>query len=276
MGDSVGPPDTITITESHFRDLVSRGAVLRLQVDRTALTRRRGMQEPAPFKEFILALNEAGLGQPRIEQVSQSSLWGVVLFLLLVGAGAAQLLTGNFYISGGIAVAALLLRVAGLLDWPIMVRKWIRLNCPDSDGVSKVIDLVGEHGGVELTGIDWQYEPEASESQDWVDTCLTRARLRGERVAAALGSKLRGVHTYREHFVFPDTIQDTSSDVLSYEEEGAGLGRGKPSRRHGAAGPVLAFAGSERAGVTVQVQFKVEPVESEPTSDTRHGATISE
>jgi hypothetical protein len=108
--------------------------------------------------------------------------------------------------------------IAGIFWWTNRTTQCtFRIICKDSEAVSRTHAKLGENSKFQVTSTDWRYEIDSSTFTNWAEKCIQRANDRAEKVAAALGVKLDGVHSYEEDHELPRNYHTpgSSSDLNS-------------------------------------------------------------
>jgi uncharacterized protein YggE len=77
----------------------------------------------------------------------------------------------------------------------------IRINCPDLELLSNILEVVTGQKYITFDELIWHYPDDQTAQGAWLDRCLTGARQKGERMAEALGVKLLGVHSMTHEWI---------------------------------------------------------------------------
>jgi hypothetical protein len=282
--DDARTTDTITITEHHLEDLGATGADLRC----TCSTSRRSSTPPAVL-EVHGALVQAGFADDclTVQHVTHTSDSGGCLTVIVIGA----ILAAVAAIATNLGDLCITLPIIGAAAAAIALVAWLALRstqchfsvrCADADAVKTALDLLGRAGkGIAVYRTDWRYEVDSAALGDWALRCIEHANARAERVAAALGVRIVGVHAYEESHELPRRCTTPGLDHELLEAKSAAAPR---CSRRSAVQPAAfapAHADSERGGAHVTVRYRVSgyapkgqfrPSEAEEAPAKRYGS----
>lgn len=74
----------------------------------------------------------------------------------------------------------------------------LKVKCEKLDQLAELLDVIASQKNAALERIEWKY-PEDAAREIGLETALTKAKARAEKVAASLGVKLLGVYDFMEN-----------------------------------------------------------------------------
>ena len=89
----------------------------------------------------------------------------------------------------------------GLLGKMSLARYKLRLHCADLSKLADLLGIVTGQKNARLTVIEWGYPDDDGLQDEWLAECIIRANAKAARIAAGLGVRLLGVHTFTEKYV---------------------------------------------------------------------------
>ena len=128
----------------------------------------------------------------------------------------------------------------------------LRVRCGNLERLPEILGAITSAKNARLDGLDWQYPDSAEEQGGWLRTCLTAAHVKARAAAAALGTRLVGVHRMTE-LALHDPLP-------GYLDAGPPRGLGAPQARTAYAAASLGFelTHRRRAGLQVVVEYRLE------------------
>jgi uncharacterized protein YggE len=157
-------PDVIVITAKHEALLEAERAELRVVVQGSSLiTGRAALRKAKEVSKLVqeLALVGIGEGQIRLEGVQAEVSSG------LLGKSSSASYT-------------------------------LRIHCDDLEQLADVLGAVTQGKNARLEQIVWRYPDSAEQQAVWLGQCIARANTRAFAAAAALGTRIVGVHRLSE------------------------------------------------------------------------------
>ncbi len=138
----------------------------------------------------------------------------------------------------------------------------LRVRVPTLTALPEVIELVATRKNATLDFLTWKYDGLEDTLATWLETLLAQANAKAALVAAGLGVKVLGVHSFREERWDPDRPPPIT--VRHELVDGAGAGAplaGYPMRRSMGGSGALAFemAHSKKVRLVVRVDYRVGP-----------------
>ena len=143
---------------------------------------------------------------------------------------------------------------SGLLGSSSSAKYRLRIRCDELERLPAILGAVTGARDTRLEQLDWRYPESAAQQARWLAAAIADANTKAAAVAAALGTKIVGVHRLTEHRLD--------------ERHTLTLGAGAAPMSRGRSTPIdLGFElGNERRmGVEVTVQYRVEGL-SPPTA----------
>jgi uncharacterized protein YggE len=74
----------------------------------------------------------------------------------------------------------------------------LKVKVENLDQIAELLDIVGEQKNATMERIEWKY-PEDTARERGLDSAITKAKTKAEKVAASLGVKLLGVYDFIEN-----------------------------------------------------------------------------
>lgn len=254
---SCTPPDTITVVESHHRELKSEGANVLLNVRRTGgPPSLEGLPEALGIDAERLTVNNI----TRYSDAPGCIITGGV-FAAIAGGTLLYLLTLGDLIW---TLGPVCVWLAGIALVFIIAKRPVHtanltVRCDTPDDVQALITCIHDIPRINLTSTQWRYEVDTEAKGDWAELCIGRARERAERIATALDVEIIGVHTYYERFQVPHNTFDNAISPEVYRgaaAKSAGLfggGGGGSAPQH------IPMQSAERSGAEVVIEFRIAP-----------------
>ena len=256
---SVQPnPDTITITEYHYLDVASCGANLDCYVT--------GAAREGPYPGVISAIRTAmkklempgdALSITTLKRNNEAfgclatTIVTIALFSWFVAVNNGY--SSTYVLPVLLAIASL----ATLIAW-IFGRKSqcsFSIRCIDNENVSRIHTLLAtEFSTVVILSTSWRYDVKSEALAEWSEKCIQRANLRSARVALALGVEILGVFSYEEVHELPKRNYTSPSEAGPIKSSARRASVNRESIEH-------TFAGTERAGAHVRIQYRVTKAE---------------
>jgi uncharacterized protein YggE len=157
-------PDTIKVSASHREEIFASHANIHVTVKGSSIVSgNEAMKKAREVNALVEALGRAGLSPDAIH------LQGV----RLETAGGALLKSSS-------AVYRL------------------KIKCENLDRLADIMDIIAEQKNATLEHIEWRYPEEAAREQG-LESAIAKARLKAEKVSAALGVKLLAVYDFIEN-----------------------------------------------------------------------------
>ncbi|MEW6404080.1 MAG: SIMPL domain-containing protein [Chloroflexota bacterium] len=119
----------------------------------------------------------------------------------------------------------------------------LRIRCDKLDQIPDLLEIISSQKNATLEKIDWKY-PEEAGNERALQSAMTKARAKAEKVAAALGVRLLGVYDFIEN------TMDQEAPTFLYAAQAAPRMRGP-----GAAEPSLGM--DIQHGKTIQVNVEI-------------------
>lgn len=212
-------PDIITVEESFYEEVVATGARVQLTVKGTSLVSGNAAFKKAREVALIVdALKSAGVEESDLKLTS---------------------------VRGEVN--------AGVLTKFSSVNYSLEVHCKNLDKLGDVLGAIANAKSAILDGLKWDYPDNQDDKDRWLRTALTRAKGRAEVMADSLGVRLGGVYESVSAF-WNEWNHEGNQGALSNmprmkmmsraREENVGLG--------------FALTGSEKRGVSVRVDFKIQ------------------
>jgi uncharacterized protein YggE len=217
----MGKPDSITVVATHREEVRARHADIALSVMATSLyTGEAAFKKAKELAHVVGLLSAAGLPDGNIT-------------LLGIHAGRSSPIIGRSN------TATYLLRV----------------HCPDLDILPEILGVLTAQRTVAMDELVWRYADDKAIRAKWLDGCLADARERAKRIAAGLGVKALGVHSYMEKWIEPP---DEQRRVSFAPVRVATAGKAAPDeRRSDFPFPLVTTMQLE---LSVEVEFRVSPL----------------
>ena len=76
----------------------------------------------------------------------------------------------------------------------------LRVRCKRLELLADVLGAITSQKNAILREIEWGYPDDETFRDDWLEDCARRAHVRARKVAAGLGVRLAGVHSFSEGF----------------------------------------------------------------------------
>lgn len=212
--------DTITIVEHQTQEMKSTGADIRCAI--SLIGKLTGT--PEVVTALRKALIDGGhatdcLSVESMTHSNEGTAFGCMT-AAVVGVCAFAFSKGarmDYVVPAAVIGGAI---IAGIFWWTNRTTSCaFRITCKDSEAVSRTHAKLGENSKFQVTSTDWRYEIDSSTFTNWAEKCIQRANVRAEKVAAALGVKLDGVHSYEEDQELPRNYHtpEVSSGLNSIE-----------------------------------------------------------
>lgn len=74
----------------------------------------------------------------------------------------------------------------------------LRIRCDELDQIAELLDIITSQKNAALERIDWKY-PEEEARERGLESALTKAKSKADKVAASLGVKLLGIYDFIEN-----------------------------------------------------------------------------
>lgn len=218
-------PDLLTIESEHAEDLPADGADLVVSVEGTSFfTGRAALSKAREVRALVEALGGIGVDESQI---------GLRQVRAKVSTGFLGKSSAATYV--------------------------LRIVLPDLDRIADALDAITSQKNTDLREIIWRYPDHEAARQRWLAAAIRAARARADAAAEALGVKIVGVHRCTEQLVEEAPPPRASAGL--FDEEVMPVAR----RARASAASVGAELGgfelvqTKRAGVRVQVQFRLGP-----------------
>jgi uncharacterized protein YggE len=82
----------------------------------------------------------------------------------------------------------------------------LRIRCSRLELLGEILGAMGAQKNVSLDHLKWRYPDLKAMQKEWLDGCIAEARERAEHIAAALGVKLLGLHSFSEVWKDPEEV----------------------------------------------------------------------
>jgi uncharacterized protein YggE len=214
LGKSAQGPDLLQVVVTHEDELAATHADLRVTVRGSSLvTGDAALKKAREVAAMVQALAAVGIAEDaiRVEDISVQV-------------------------------------ESGLLTKSSSATYTLKVRCTKLDSLADVLGAVTAQKNAEIGHIDWGYaEPDELRTR-WLVDCAARATERARQIAAALGVRLLGVHTFGE----PDV---QAASPTEYAPRGM-LG-GTARARMGAADLGLSVAHNKKIVVRVVAAFRI-------------------
>jgi uncharacterized protein YggE len=131
----------------------------------------------------------------------------------------------------------------------------LRVHCPDLDILPEILGVLTAQRTVVMDELVWRFADDKAVRAKWLDGCLADARERAKRIAAGLGVKALGVHSYFEKWIEPS---DGQRRVSFAPVRASTTGNTTPDeRRSDFPFPLVTTMQLE---LSVEVEFRVSPL----------------
>ncbi|MFT3773346.1 MAG: SIMPL domain-containing protein [Minicystis sp.] len=246
-------PDTITVTEQHFEEIRSTGADVRLTASESGL----GKGSSGRIAALRKMLGEKGFAEDDImlHGVDRTP-WGWIAIPLGIAVSFGVLFALGLnaaLLSAGIFVLVYMLLAALELG---TVTATYQVRCADAERVSRLLEALFDFGA-DVQSITWRYDIVPAVRSEWTARAIERAKGRADRIAAALGVRILGVHAFDEEHRAPQ-VTAPPPVVMAVKSERARAGKAMSVGESLGAAP----SNAERAGVVVNVRYRVGPIEA--------------
>jgi uncharacterized protein YggE len=131
----------------------------------------------------------------------------------------------------------------------------LRVHCPDLDILPEILGVLTPQRSISMDHLEWQFADDRTVRAKWLDGCLTEAREKAKRIAAGLGVKVLGVHSFKETWTEPPEDQ---TRVLFVPGRGAASTIKSGSDRPGDMRFPLVI--TKEVLLSVEVEFRVSPL----------------
>jgi uncharacterized protein YggE len=135
----------------------------------------------------------------------------------------------------------------------------LRIKCRQLDQLADILGIITKQQNTDLNRIYWRYEEIEAVRAELLEKCLSRAKLKAEKVAASLKVELLGVHSFEEYIsdVELEAAHAPPTPVAAAARKGA---FGPPTVTKEQLG--LSVSHSKRAIVQVTVKYRVSKLRS--------------
>jgi uncharacterized protein YggE len=82
----------------------------------------------------------------------------------------------------------------------------LRIRCSRLELLGEILGVIGAHKNVSLDHLTWRYPDLKPMQKEWLDCCIAEAKERATHIAAALGVKLLGLHSFSEVWKDPEEV----------------------------------------------------------------------
>ncbi|MGI4790274.1 MAG: SIMPL domain-containing protein [Janthinobacterium lividum] len=172
-------PHLITVRETQSHDVAADRADLRVTVEGASLfTGQEALKKAREVAQLVSDLSASGLPPDAV-------------FLEGVSADVQS----------------------GVLSKSSHVRYRLRVHCADLSKFADLIGIVTAQKNTSLTAIEWDYPDDTDLRDAWLLDCIARVNEKSAKIAAALGVRLLGVHTFSEEITDPEGQHFTLSDA---------------------------------------------------------------
>lgn len=219
-------PDIITVEESFYEEVIATSAKVLLTVKGTSLISGNAAFKKAREVALIVdALKSAGVEESDLKLTS--------------------------------------VRVevnAGVLTKFSSVNYSLEVHCKNLDKLGDVLGAIASAKSAIVDGLEWDY-PDSQEDKDrWIRTALARAKSRAEVIADSLGVKIVGVYDTVSQFWNEWSMSEHqtpygSAPRIKWMSQSRDEMLASSSRMIGLG---FALTGSEKRGVAVRVDFKIQ------------------
>ncbi|MBY0546369.1 MAG: SIMPL domain-containing protein [Candidatus Obscuribacterales bacterium] len=212
-------PDIITVEESFYEEVIATGARVQLTVKGTSfISGNAAFKKAREVATIVDALKSTGIEESDLKLTS---------------------------VRGEVN--------AGVLTKFSSVNYSVEVHCKNLDKLGDVLAAIANAKSATLEGLKWDYPENQDDKDRWLRTALARAISRAEVMADSLGVRLGGVYESVSAFWNEwnhEANQGSRSNMPGMKmlsrarEETVGLG--------------FALTGSEKRGVSVRVDFKIQ------------------
>lgn len=169
-------PNTLKISEARRHEIPANRADLHVTVEGASLfTGSEALTKAREVAQLVRELTEFGLPQ------------------------------SDIYLQGIFADTS-----SGLLGKTSLARYKLRLRCANLAQLADLLGIVTGQKNARLALIEWGYPDNDALKDQWLDECITRANVKAARIAAGLGVRLLGVHTFSEKYQDGETPNRTT------------------------------------------------------------------
>ena len=143
---------------------------------------------------------------------------------------------------------------SGTLSKSSRARYRLRIHCADLSRLADIIGIIAGQKNVALNTLAWGYPDDEALRDTWLLACIARVSEKSAKIAAALGVRVLGVHTFSE------TLEDPEAKHPRPAPRGAepvGMMRRMTSEDLG-----LEVSHTKTVHITVRVEYLVSGYES--------------
>jgi hypothetical protein len=131
----------------------------------------------------------------------------------------------------------------------------LRVHCPRLDRLPELLVVITAQRNVILDQLVWLFPDSPTEQAKWLTACLTQALEKARHIAANLGVKLLGVHSFSEKWIEPN---DDQKRVEFSSSGGTPLPKGSTDRNAPITIPLVT---TKQVEIDVEVNFRVSAYE---------------